>query len=235
MPARLLEPNRPVAVAHRFGNDLTRLREAEQAGAEVVEADIWLRRGRLEVRHLKTVGPIPIFWDRWYLASLRSPRLRLSDLLAAAAPDTILMLDLKGWNDRLGPAVQREMARIAPGRAYAVCAQRWALLEPFHAIPEAIVIHSIGKPSRVERVMAHISRPGHAAVSIDQKLLTPELVGRLREHAAVVMSWPVNDEDMLNRLYSWGVNGFITDSLEIARAVSRLDVPVPEPDATQSP
>jgi len=223
MPARLLDPSRPVAVAHRAGNDLARLRAAEGAGADVVEADVWLRLGRLEVRHLKTVGPIPIFWDRWYLASPFTPRLLLRELVAAAAPGTLLLLDLKGWNNRLGPAVQREMARIAPGRPYAVCAQRWAMLEPFHAVPEAIVVHSIGKESRVESAFAHISRPGHAAVSIDQKLLTPQLVARLREHAAVVMSWPVNDEEMLNRLYSWGVNGFITDSLEIVAAVARLE------------
>lgn len=233
MPARLLDLSRPVAVAHRAGNDLARLRAAEEAGADVIEADIWRRRGRLEVRHLKTIGPIPIFWDRWYLASLRTPRLLLRELVAAAAADTLLMLDLKGWNNRLGPAVQREMARIAPGRPYAVCAQRWAMLEPFHAVPEAIVVHSIGKESRVEQVMAHISRPGHAAVSIDQKLLTREVVRRLREHASLVMSWPVNDEAMLQRLYSWGVNGFITDSLEIAAAVTRLGAaewpPTPPP------
>lgn len=225
MPARLLDPSRPIAVAHRAGNDLARLRAAEEAGADVIEADIWLRRGRLEVRHLKTIGPIPIFWDRWYLAGLRIPCLLLSELVAAAAPDTLLMLDLKGWNNRLGPAVQREMARVAPGRAYAVCAQRWAMLGPFHAVPEAIVVHSIGKASRIGRAFEHISRPGHAAVSIDQKLLTPELVARLREHAAVVMSWPVNDEELLARLHSWGVNGFITDSLEIATAVTRLKPP----------
>jgi glycerophosphoryl diester phosphodiesterase len=222
MPASLLGLSRPVAVAHRAGDALARLRAAEEAGADVIEADLWRRRGRLEVRHLKTIGPIPIFWDRWYLASLRTPRLLLSELVAAASPETLLMLDLKGWNNRLGPAVQREMARIAPGRPYAVCAQRWAMLEPFHAVPEAIVVHSIGKASRVAEVMAHISRPGHAAVSIDQKLLTPEVVRGLREHADVVMSWPVNDEATLDRLYAWGVNGFITDSLEIVRAVSGL-------------
>jgi hypothetical protein len=225
MPASLLDPGGPIAVAHRAGNDLGRLRAAEEAGADVIEADVWLRLGRLEVRHLKTLGPLPIFWDRWYLASPFTPRLLLRELVSAAAPDTLLMLDLKGWNNRLGPAVQREMARVAPGRAYAVCAQRWAMLEPFHAVPEAIVVHSIGKASRIAGAFEHISRPGHAAVSIDQKLLTPELVTRLREHAAVVMSWPVNDEALLNRLHSWGVNGFITDTLEIARAVARLHPP----------
>lgn len=222
MPARLLDPTRPIAIAHRAGNDLARLKEAEAAGADVIEADLWQRLGRLEVRHLKTIGPIPIFWDRWYLASPFVRRPLLHELVSAAAPGTLLMLDLKGWNNRLGPAVQREMARIAPGRPYAVCAQRWSMLEPFHAMPEAVVVHSIGKKERIDQVMAHISHPGHAAVSIHQELLTPSVVARLREHAAIVMSWPVNDEALLHRLYSWGVNGFITDRLEIVRAVRAL-------------
>lgn len=233
MPNRLLEPSRPIAIAHRAGNDLARLKEAEAAGADVVEADLWRRLGRLEVRHLKTVGPIPIFWDRWYLANPFARRPLLHELVAAAAPGTLLMLDLKGWSNHLGPAVQREMARIAPGRPYAVCAQRWSMLEPFHAVPEAIVVHSIGKQERIDQVMAHIARPGHAAVSIHQQLLTPEVVARLREHAAVVMSWPVNDEALLRRLYGWGVNGFITDRLEIVRAVRELG-PFPA-TATPSP
>ena len=38
-------------VAHRAGNDLDRLVVALDGGADLVEADVHLRRGRLEVRH----------------------------------------------------------------------------------------------------------------------------------------------------------------------------------------
>ena len=75
-------------VAHRAGNELARLRDAEQLGVALVEADVRLWRGRLEVRHLKTVGPLPILWDTWRLANPFAPRLELRDLLAAARRDT---------------------------------------------------------------------------------------------------------------------------------------------------
>ena len=59
---------RPFVVAHRAGNDLGTLRRAEALAIPLVEADVHLRRGRIEVRHLKTLGPLPVLWDRWRLA-----------------------------------------------------------------------------------------------------------------------------------------------------------------------
>lgn len=44
----------PLAIAHRAGNDLRALGAAARAGVDLIEADIWPWRGRLEVRHLKT-------------------------------------------------------------------------------------------------------------------------------------------------------------------------------------
>ena len=86
----------PFVVAHRAGNDLGILRRAEALAPRLVEADLHLRRGRVEVRHLKTLGPLPLLWDRWRLAPGWRPRLELPALLEAAAPGTELMLDLKG-------------------------------------------------------------------------------------------------------------------------------------------
>jgi glycerophosphoryl diester phosphodiesterase len=55
---------RPFLVAHRGGNRLLDLHAAERLKPTLVEADIRLYRGRLEVRHLKKAGAIPILWDR---------------------------------------------------------------------------------------------------------------------------------------------------------------------------
>ena len=86
----------PLLIAHRAGNDPAHLRAAEEAGADVIEADLHLWRGRLELRHLKTVGPLPLYWDRWALA----PPWRRFDSSTTcsprARPQTSLMLDLKG-------------------------------------------------------------------------------------------------------------------------------------------
>ena len=55
--ARRRRGMRPFVVAHRAGNDLDRLRRAQELGLGVVEADLHLYAGRIEVRHLKTLGP----------------------------------------------------------------------------------------------------------------------------------------------------------------------------------
>ena len=101
-PVRQAPPGmRPFVVAHRAGNDLDRLQRAQELGLGVVEADLHLYAGRIEVRHLKTLGPLPVLWDRWTLASPWAPRLRLDRLLASVRPGTELMLDLKGRDRRL--------------------------------------------------------------------------------------------------------------------------------------
>ena len=73
--------------------------------------------GRLEIRHEKTVGPIPILWDRWKLAAPWSPRLLLDDLLDAAADDTELLLDLKGGDPAHNAAALAACMRITAPNA----------------------------------------------------------------------------------------------------------------------
>jgi hypothetical protein len=86
------ERSRLLAIAHRAGNDLARLREAEAIGADLIETDLWYYRGPTEVRHVKTLGPVPVLWDRWRLEPGWTPRLHLSALLEAVNERTTLFL-----------------------------------------------------------------------------------------------------------------------------------------------
>ncbi len=108
-----IEP--PFVVAHRAGNRLDRLREAERQDVALVEADVRLFHGRAEVRHLNTVGPLPIYWDRWTLASPFRRSLVLSELLRATDTGTELMLDLKGWRSRAGEDRPRRDRAVPAG------------------------------------------------------------------------------------------------------------------------
>lgn len=202
----------PFLVAHRAGNDLARLRRAEALGVGLVEADIRLYRGRLEVRHLKSAGPLPVLWDTWTVARPGTPRLRLEELLDAAAPETELMLDLKGLDPRLSRLVASALA-AAPRERITACSRSWHLLEPLRGVPNLRLVHSVGSRRQLRALLAR----GRAVdgVSIHKRLLDPVLTARLRATAGVVLSWPVVAQAEAERLVEWGVDGLITEAFEM--------------------
>jgi glycerophosphoryl diester phosphodiesterase len=201
-------------VAHRAGNDLERLVPALAAGADLVEADVHAHRGRLEVRHTKTLGPLPWLWDRWYLVPASDPRLYLHGLAEALPPTSHVMLDLKGWHPRLGARVRDTMAAAAPGAPYTVCSRTWSALRAFDALPHVRVVHSVRNRLELRLLLHRLRTRPTWGVSIHRDLLTAGTVRRLHEHAEVVMTWPVNTPDALMAVREVGVDAVISDHLE---------------------
>lgn len=201
-----------VLVAHRAANAPDTLRAA-QGHVDVVEADVHLFRGRLEVRHGKTIGPLPILWERWYLLPRDTPRPLLADLLAAAAPlPTDLMLDLKGPDPRMPGALGRALAGWAGERRVIVCSRIWRTVNRLRATREVRALHSVGSPREL-RALTRRYRPGALeGVSVDHRLLSPAVVEALRERADLVWAWIVNDPERAALLAEWGVTGFISDA-----------------------
>jgi len=202
----------PFVVAHRAGNDLGILRHAEALAPRLVEADLHLRRGRVEVRHLKTLGPVPLLWDRWRLAPGWTPRLQLDALLAAAASDTELMLDLKGRDAALSRRVAEALA-ARPARV-TVCARNWTLLEPLREVLGIRLVHSVGSRRQLRALRRRFAGRRLAGVSIHRDLLDPATVADLRRRAELVITWPVSTVDEANRLGEWGVDGVITERFD---------------------
>jgi glycerophosphoryl diester phosphodiesterase len=211
---------RPFLVAHRAGNRLADLRAAQRLKATLVEADVRLYRGRLEVRHLKTAGPIPILWDRWKLQAPWRRRLYLHELLAATDAETELVLDLKGPRRRLAERVLRELEPYLVERRFTVCARWWRLLEPFAGTPVRR-IHSVGSARQLRRVRRRFARQRLDGVSIHERLVDRETIASLRDIADIVMAWPVNEPERARALLRLGVLGLITDDVA---ALSRARV-----------
>ncbi|MEP7215873.1 MAG: glycerophosphodiester phosphodiesterase [Anaerolineaceae bacterium] len=207
-----------LAIAHRAGNEAVRLHAAIAAGADIVEADIWPHRGRLEVRHLKTMGPVPLLWDRWQLASGWAARTLLSQLVTDLPPEIGLMLDLKGHNTVSAAEIADISAHLGFQQRLYVCARDWAMLKPF-AAQGAVVVHSAGKPGELLKLAPILESGECTAVSVHQGLLDPGIVRRLRERVHLLMTWPVNDVARMRELVGWGVNGITTDSLAVVRAI----------------
>jgi glycerophosphoryl diester phosphodiesterase len=211
---------RPFLVAHRAGNRLSDLHAAELLKPTRVEADVRLYRGRLEVRHLKTAGLIPVLWDRWELQASWRPQLRLEELLAAMAAETELVLDLKGPRKRLAEQVLRTVAPYLGERRLTVCARSWRLLEPFAGTPVRRV-HSVGNARQLRAVLRRFAHRQLEGVSIHERLATRETVAALGEIAELILAWPVNEPQRARALLRLGVDGLITDDVA---ALSRAGV-----------
>ena len=219
-------PAAPFLIAHRAGNDLSRLRQAQALGLPLIEADLHLYAGRLEIRHLKTLGPLPILWDRWTLAPPWTPRLLLDRLLAAVAPGTHLMLDLKGRDARLPALVVAALSEHAPGRSVSVCARHWPLLESLAACEVVRPVHSVGSARQLAVLRQRLGGRSIAGISIHRRLLNAAVVSDLRDRAELVMSWPVETPDEARTLADWGVQGLITSRYAELAAVLPAAAPM---------
>ena len=169
-----------------------------------------LYRGRLEVRHLKTMGPLPILWDRWQLVAPWRPRLQLPELLAATSESTELVLDLKGRSARLAPLVLAAIESYFYRLRFTVCARRWNLLDAFAGHPVRRM-YSVGSARQLRRLLGRHAGERLDGVSIHERHLNPETVASLRAIAEVVMTWPVNRPERARDLLRLGVHGLITD------------------------
>lgn len=205
-----------LVIAHRAANSPEDLRRLG-AHADVVEADVHLYRGRLEVRHAKTLGPLPVLWEKWYLLPLETPRPLLADVLPLVGEDVALMLDLKGPDPRMAAAILRATREIVAARGLIVSGRVWRTIDHLRGTPGVRTLHSVGSP-RGLRALLRRGDDGFEGVSIHRRLLSPAVVARLRDRADHVWSWPVDDPRVAEELGSWGVTGFISDAPQRLRS-----------------
>ena len=221
---------RPVAIAHRAGNDLARLEHATSIGADLVELDVWLRGGRLEVRHAKTVGPLPLLRERWRLSPAWGPRLELEAVIETAGPDVQLMVDLKSETLALSEGIVAAFDRRSPDATYAVTTREWWLLEPFEGREGVCLIPSAAWPHELAELMPTLGDRFHA-LSMHITLVEPALMSELAGRGVSTFVWPVNTTAELERVLGAGAAGVNSDNLDLLAQVIANDEAYPAPAA----
>ena len=202
-----LPDHRPFIVGHRAGNHLPKVERAVRRGVDMLEADVWRYRSRLEVRHLKTLGPLPILWDRWVLAPGWTPRLHVRELLAATPPEMPIMFDLKGEDPNLSPSIAESIRSGFPDRDIIMCTRFWIQLDRIRDMPDVYRIYSVGDVKERDAVFTRLESMEHPAVSIHRNLVTPALMRRFDEVGATVISWGATTRAEAELLISLGVDG----------------------------
>lgn len=209
----------PLAIAHRAGNSLAGLHAANTLGADVIECDVHEHRGQLEVRHLKTAGPLPFLWDRWELASASAPRLGLLELLEADRHATLFMLDLKGRRTSAARAVADLLHESGRDRPVMVCGRHWPSVDVLAELPFVLPVLSARNRLELSQLRERVRRSRVHGVSVHRSLLTSEIVAELRTSVELVMTWPINDLDLLQSTLAIGANGVISDEPAVLRAL----------------
>lgn len=206
-----------LAVAHRSGNTVAGLREALDAGVDLVECDVHAYRGVLEVRHHKLLGPSHL-WDKWELVHRRDfVVVELDELLAELGDDPRLMIDLKGVRRGLAPAVAEVLRRHAPHAPFTVCTKHWWMLDAFP--PPVRRVLSASNRRALGRLLRRLDAHPAYGVSVRRSLLTPAVVERLRRRTEVVMTWSADTAQELADARRLGVDAVISKDLDLLRGL----------------
>jgi glycerophosphoryl diester phosphodiesterase len=207
-----------LAIAHRSGNTVAGLREALDAGVDLVEADVHAYRGRLEVRHHRSMAGLPFLWDRDGVIRRRPHhRLVLADLVEALGDDHRLMIDLKGVHPRLAPKVARLLRESSPGRSLSVCTKSWWMLDAFDVPVQRVL--SAATRRGLARLLARVEAAPVHGVSVRLSLLTPEVVDQLHRGTDLVMAWPVDTPEALAQARRVGADAVISKDLDLLRGL----------------
>lgn len=199
-------------IAHRAGNSRLDARRAIESGAVAIEVDVHLFRGRVEARHARTIGPVPLLADRWWIGRHGGHDL-LCDIIAEIPDSCTLVIDLKGRSVRLARTVRRLIEDSGRSLAVLVCARRWRLLDEFRNTPHVIPVHSLAWQWQLRWLERKMLRGSVSAVSMHARLVMSTRGLRVVRHVDIAMSWPINCEQRAQRMLDAGVVGCITDDV----------------------
>ena len=210
------------AIAHRAGNNLHHLEQALAAGVDAIECDFWHDHGRLALRHERKLPALPVLYDKWYLR-FSWGELRLPSLLREINFRAELFLDIKSSTPKAASVVldlYHDNEAMMPRTI--VSSPQWRLLDQLAAAGTDMrmcysVRHSAGADALFRRCLQDLPPFG---TSIRHTLLSELMVARLHAAGLKVFAWTVNTPHRAQELRSWGVDGIISDDVEL---LARID------------
>ena len=101
-------------------------------------------------------------------------------------------------------------------RPVLVCGRHWPSVDVLAQVDYVRPVLSARNRVEVARLRQRVAvDPPVHGVSVHLSLLDEQLVAHFRRHVEVVMTWPVNDVDALDRALGLGANGIISDEPDI--------------------
>jgi len=229
----------PVRIAHGFGNSRRRLARALNGPVDLIETDVRFQDDKVVVRHERKLGPLPLLIDemtslhigsehgwrlllwRWFIARQRNP-LALEEVLAEVKDKRGLLLDLKGqYGDREEALAQAQvlaemLERMGMEEQTTICGQNWPLLGHLRAAAPHLKVHySIDSADQLKAFQAMLERDPIRRICLNHSLAEELLIERLKGLGMTIYTWAVDDLPRARELLGLGIDGIISNSLEM--------------------
>jgi len=228
----------PLRIAHAYGNSRESLQRALDAPIDIIELDIWLSGGRIYVRHDRRLDPLPILVDRRMRGHARAPFsvrlckgyyirpdfgvMKLGEVLDSVRGKRRLLLDAKGdygaqQTSAFAGAIAEEITEYDANDWASVCGQFWPVMDRLREIaPDLEVRYSIERAFQWQKFQRILDEPGLVpGVCIEHRFLNEERARFIKEHGISVYCWTVDDPVEAARLVAGGVDGIISNDLEL--------------------
>jgi glycerophosphoryl diester phosphodiesterase len=199
----------PTVIAHNAGDAIRPATEAIAWGADGVEIDVHSAPGELFAAH---DAPLPVLEDEVF----RGPSLAAAWKVAGLS-DTVL-LHLKEHS----PGYRRQVhAFLASHRVRHPIVQTYypanlrALRRTDPAVTRLLLIFSAADVDRLRRDRGLVRTID--GVSVRDGVATPRVLAWLKAQRLKTFVWTINDEARMNQLVRAGVDGLITERLDIMR------------------
>ena len=206
-------------ILHRGGNHLHKTRAAIKGGLEAIEADLWFYKGQVVARHSRSLGPLPILYDKYsVLPDLATPT--LEKFARVAAHKVRLFLDLKSGGTEFCLRVLEVLRRRGIVSSTSVSSQDWQALELLESMEPSLPLYfSVERPDQWQAYSRLHDTRFVSGISVHHTWLTPETIAELQGRGVRVNAWTVDDPRRAVELLEWGVDGIISNSMPLLSAM----------------
>jgi len=230
-------PRPLVRIAHAYGNRREALERALAADVDMIELDMWFRAGDIEVRHERRLSFLPLLYDRrlpthsigsyairvWrYFVRPDVHPLKLDDVLELVSGKKRLLLDVKGDYgpqdvERYVETLLRLLRKHEAEGWVTVCGQFYAPLNALRRAGAPVEIrYSIEHPVQWEAFLGKMRRHEQLRqVCMAYRFIDEEKARILEENGVDLYCWTVDDPREAKRLVAEGVDGIISNDLEM--------------------
>jgi glycerophosphoryl diester phosphodiesterase len=223
--ARELASFRALRVAHSAANYRSQLYASVAAGVDLIEADVWPRWNKVVARHERGVVALPLIFDKWYVLPEIRP-ITLEEILESVSGRSGVYLDLKSDNENHLDHIVEIITRFGVSAQTAITSPHWhALTYIEERSPEVTSFYTVVARRHLAPFWDHLDEhPEVNGTAMRHGLLSPALVEAMHQRGLRVLAWTVDDPGRCLQLLEWGVDGIISNRLELLQAVGTLPV-----------